>query len=231
MDDMPGEAGDAPVDGVGAHVDVVALALGDVDGLHPPAMARHLLRCATCRREYDETVATIGALLPAVPAVQPPLGFDQRVLERLAVAPPRERHRPARAGRTRAWLVAAAALLVLASGAVGWWVVASRGPDRAGIVSPLELSGGGGRVGTVSVAEVDGEAVMVVAILAASDGVSYRCRTTLADGTTIESRAWPPGNGAWIVPVPGASASAIAHVELLVDGTDHVWSTASFVSS
>ena len=47
---------------------------------------------------------------------------------------------------------------------------------------------------------------MVVAIVAAPDGVSYLCRTTFADGTTSESEAWPPGNGAWIVDLPAGHA-------------------------
>ena len=62
-------------------------------------MAAHVLRCAACRHEYDELAATVEDLLPAVPGVQPPLGFDERVLARLgATRPPAPTH-----GSRRRW--------------------------------------------------------------------------------------------------------------------------------
>ena len=60
--------------------DVVELVLGTSTAIGGRAMAAHVLRCAACRHEYDELAATVEDLLPAVPAVQPPLGFDERVL-------------------------------------------------------------------------------------------------------------------------------------------------------
>ena len=80
----------------------------------------------------------------------------------------------------------------------------------------------------MSISDVDGERVMVVAIVTAPDGVSYLCRTTFADGTTTDSEAWPPGSGAWIVALPASTTSPVETVDLVVDGTDHVWSSASF---
>ncbi|MCU1359767.1 MAG: hypothetical protein JWN99_1056, partial [Ilumatobacteraceae bacterium] len=56
----------------------------------------------------------------------------------------------------------------------------------------------------------------------------YRCRTTFSDGTVTESDPWPDGYGAWIVPLPGSSNVDVRSVQLVVDGTDHVWSSASF---
>ena len=208
----------------GEHVDVVALVLGDVDGRRRAEMAAHVLGCPTCRREYDEVAANVGELLPAVPGVQPPLGFDEHVLRRFQ---PRDTGRRPR----WAWLAAAAATLaIVVAAALGWW--ATRADDeRAGDVAALTLADGGAPVGTVSITDVAGERVMVVAIVAAPDGVSYLCRTTFADGTTSESEAWPPGNGAWIVDLPRATRSDIETVELVVDGTDHVWSSASFGAS
>ena len=82
----------------------------------------------------------------------------------------------------------------------------------------------------MSLSDLDGERVMVVAIVTAPDGVSYLCHTTFADGTTSDSEAWPPGSGAWIVDLP-APRSPVETVELVVDGTDRVWSSASFGAS
>ena len=198
----------------GDHVDVVALVLGDVDGRRRAEMAAHVLRCPTCRRDYDDAAAIVGDLLPAVPAVQPRarLRRARPATHAGPTGPPgplavaggrggRPDHRHRRGAR-----------LVGSSG-----TTASRRPATS---PPSQLTNGGDPVGTVSLSDVDGEQVMVVAIYTAPDGVSYLCRTTFADGTTSESEAWPPGSGAWIVDLPASTTSPVETVELVVDGTD-----------
>ena len=76
------------------HVDAVGLALGQFDGEKRAAAAEHVLTCGECRREFDEVNSIVGELLPVVPAVQPKLGFDVEVLQRLGIgAAPQRRHR------------------------------------------------------------------------------------------------------------------------------------------
>ena len=76
------------------HVDAVALALGQLDGHERAVAAEHVLTCRDCRHEFDEVNSIVGELLPAVPAVQPKLGFDVEVLQRLGIgAAPQRRHR------------------------------------------------------------------------------------------------------------------------------------------
>ena len=58
-------------------------------------------------------------------------------------------------------------------------------------------------VGTVAVSDVDGQRVMVVAIVDAPADVSYTCRTTLSDGIVVESEAWRPGRRCLARPAPG----------------------------
>ena len=86
MDDGRDTGLDAGGGNGGEHVDVISLVLGEVDSKRRTEMATHVLRCSTCRRDYDEMAATVRELLPAVPAVQPPLGFDQNVLGRLGIS-------------------------------------------------------------------------------------------------------------------------------------------------
>ena len=216
------------------HVDVVALVLGQVDGRERATMAAHLLACPACREEYDELAATVSALLPAVPAVQPPLGFDEQVVgrlgltdrDRVAEAVPASRRAPR---RRWVWLASAAAVVLLAIGGVAVWrSTRDATPSRVGDVAELQLASGGDAVGTVSVADVHGDTVMVVALLDAPEGVSYRCLTTFVDGTSVESEAWPPGSGAWLVPLPSGPHPDVARVDLVVDGSDAVWSSAAF---
>jgi anti-sigma factor RsiW len=204
--------------------DVVALVLGTVDGDRRAHMAAHVLACPVCRQEYDELSATVEDLLPAVPGVQPPLGFEERVLGRIgsaarAAAPP-----PARRSRWP-WLVAAAAAVLLALAVpLGLWA-RDDGSVTAGAVAPLRTEDGTA-VGTVAVSHLDGAPVMVVAFVAAPDGIAYHCRIRFADGTTLDTPAWQ-GNGAWVVPLAD-DTPGISSVDVMPDGTDRVWSRASF---
>ena len=100
------------------HVDAVALALGQLDGQERSAAAEHVLACGDCRHEFDEVNSIVGELLPAVPAVQPKLGFDVEVLQRLGIdtAPPRR--------RPRWWVLGIAAAAVVVRRVGGRRVVA-----------------------------------------------------------------------------------------------------------
>jgi hypothetical protein len=206
--------------------DVIELVLGTVDGDRRARLAAHVLRCAECRRQYDELAATVQDLLPAAPAVQPPLGFDERVLASLAA----DSGNGAAVGgaQRRRWpWIAAAALVIALLVPVGVWLASrSESAGSAGVVATLHRTQDGSSVGTVSVSDVGGKTVMVVAITDAPPDVSYYCRIAFADGTMIESGSWPEGNGAWIVPLSGGRAH-VTSVAVLPHGTEKVWSTAN----
>jgi hypothetical protein len=201
------------------HVDAVALALGQFDGQKRAAAAEHVLTCGHCRREFDEVNSIVGELLPAVPAVQPKLGFDVEVLQRLGIGTASQRR-----GR-RWWVLGVAAAAVIVVGlAIGGWLLA-RSAGGSSDAARLQLADGA-PVGTVAVEDVAGQRVMVVAIVDAPADVSYTCRIRLTDGRVVESPAWEPGGGAWVVPLPGDAQ--VTDVDLVVSGTDNVWSTATF---
>lgn len=212
------------------HLDgeLVDLALGLVDGPDRARMATHLSGCAACREEYDDIVGTLREVLAVAPEVEPPIGFDGRVLARLL--PPADGPASRLARRRRRWWVAAAAVAIpalLLAGAV----LAGSGPepDRSGAVAELAALDGD-PVGTVSVSDLAGRVTMVVAVVDAPPGARYLCRTTLQDGTVVESGPWAPrgGSGAWVVHLPDGTSGDVADVELVVASTDRVWSTASF---
>jgi anti-sigma factor RsiW len=212
------------IDPAERHVDVEALVLGHVDAPARATMAAHLLACPACRADYDHLSVVVSELLPSVPPVQPPLGFDQRALTHMGIDRP-----VATRTATRWWLAGAAAALVVLASAVGLWRSTSGDPSpTAGDVSSLQRVRGGDAVGTVSISEIEDRTVMVVALVGAPDGVAYRCRTTFADGTTSDTEPWPAGNGAWVVPLPDSQDGQVTTVELVVDGTDDVWSIATF---
>jgi hypothetical protein len=227
-----GGSGEPPDRHLDGHLgdDVVELVLGTVDGDRRAAMAAHVLRCPACRRDYDELAATMAELLPGVPGVQPPLGFDEDVLARFAADRSAARGRGTR--RRWPWLAGAAAVLVallLPLGIIAATRSHGSGPATAttGQVATLERAKDGTAVGTVSVGEVDGSRVMVVALVGAPADISYYCRITFTDGSTTDSETWPSGNGAWVVPLTGPSTD-VASVQVLPNGTEKVWSEAHF---
>lgn len=92
------------------------LALGTVSGPERAAALAHLLRCETCRTLVDELARAADGLLLLTPPVEPPPGFESRVLARIgAASPPGARH-PV---RRRLWVAAAAVALVAAMSGVG----------------------------------------------------------------------------------------------------------------
>ena len=206
--------------------ELVDLVLGDIDAGRRSALVTHVLRCPACRRTYDELAATVGDLLPGVPGAQPPLGFDERVLARLAVdVPGQGRSTGAGSSPPWRWVATAAAVLVALLVPVGAWLATRGDGSTAGELATLRLSRDDSPVGTVSISAVAGQPVMVVAILEAPAGVSYFCRARLADGTVVDSEAWPSGVGAWVLPLPDDDVTA---VDVLPAGTDRVWSSATF---
>jgi hypothetical protein len=217
--------------------ELVDLALGHVQGRRRAELTAHLLECAACRADYEALSTAVGDTVAAVPSVQPPVGFDAAVLERLAaespspgrtgrVTPRRRRRRPHRRARPT-WWIAAAAAIVLIAGAILYVAGRDDGESLAAVV-PLRVVESGETVGTVSVSEADGQAVLVVAVLGAPPDVSYTCRMWLEDGTVVEAPPWPATErGAWIVDVPGP-VDTLDRVELVATGSDHVWSSASF---
>lgn len=214
--------------------EVIELVLGHAAGRQRVEMTSHLLQCPACREDYDELAAAVGEVLPGVPAVQPPLGFDAAVLDRLArertaPAPPTAQApaSPRPAGR-RLWLAAAAVVALLAAGLVG--LVAGNFDDgsTASAAAPIRTTGDGRTVGTASVADIDGEDVLVVALLDAPPDVSYTCTMLLRDGSKVTTDPWPAmARGAWVVDIPGGDGDELEGIELVVTDTDRVWSSAA----
>src|SRR5580693_9607375 len=126
--------------------DVAAeLALGVLTGRERAQALAHLDHCASCREEVGQLTATGEGLLGLLPSVEPPAGFETRVMDRLGLTAPAPSpasrsgwtrrlaflgRKPARGagpglarppGRTRrALALAAVTLAVVAAGLGGW---------------------------------------------------------------------------------------------------------------
>jgi hypothetical protein len=101
-----------PADWCGAEISVLLpeLALGIASGEDRAAALEHLGMCADCRKVLAELSATADDLLELAPEVEPPAGFETRVLERIGARkrPTTTRRRPRLVGVVAAAASAAA---------------------------------------------------------------------------------------------------------------------------
>jgi Putative zinc-finger len=206
------------------------LALGVLNGGERAAAIAHLDRCPECR-EHIEPMAAVGdGLLELLPASEPPLGFESRVMERLDL--------PVRyAPRRRLRALAAAAAIALAFGAGGWVLGATFGHDstpaashapshapshaavQSGGLVTADLTSGGHRVGRVYA--YPGSPGWVYATLDLENGdEKVTCRLDHRDGTTdpIGSFTLRHGYGYWVIPARVNSSVTGARVTA-PDGT------------
>jgi len=91
-DDAGDDVGGAPGQGLppacaAIDPDLAELALGALTGKDRVAALAHLEECARCSAEVDELAAAADQLLHLAPAVEPPVGFEARVFERLGLRP------------------------------------------------------------------------------------------------------------------------------------------------
>jgi len=120
---------------------VPELALDILEPGERAAVAAHLAHCPACQGEVDAMVAVGARLLDLVPGTEPPLGFDRRVLAKIREGELDGEIKPGWAGRDRkgrrgagrrplaagrpphlfAGLAAAAAVVALVFGSLGWF--------------------------------------------------------------------------------------------------------------
>jgi hypothetical protein len=118
-----GEAG-----GAGAHPrdGLVELALGLSAGPDRDHVLAHVRSCAACQDELTALSGTATSLWEAARPVEPPAGFEQRVLASLDAGA--THHRPR--GRLLALAAALVALVALAAGVTVGWRLATGRDDR-----------------------------------------------------------------------------------------------------
>lgn len=230
---MTGPAGCARIDGLAEE-----FALGLLDGADRATVVAHLEGCRACGTRVAMLAEAGEHLLLVAPEVEPPVGFEQRVLDQLGsvTAPVLERR------RRRRWLVtaagiAAAALLVVGGAAL---VLRAVGPEGRELADPAEE-----RADLVSIRRgMDvGDAVLV----ASSPEV---VELDVAEWMDEVAKWENPPEGPWTMVVERADGSKETHrlaldddptprIRLdadsspvrsvsLVDGIDHIWCAATF---
>ena len=199
------------------------LALGVLPAHERAAAILHLDDCPECRAHLRQLTLVADQLLGLVPGVEPPAGFEQRVLGRfgLATAEPsfevapvvslpsrRELRRDRRpvGGRTRMLLATAAAVITLLAG-VGGFLTGQRSAPDSGVFEAILTTADHHAVGEVYA--VSGEHAWVsMKIDTGGRSENVVCRVVREDGSTVPLGKFSlkDGKGWWGAPVePGAA--------------------------
>jgi hypothetical protein len=182
--------------------ELAEFALGILDGRARVALLAHVENCADCTERLQELSATADLLMYIPVGVEPPLGFESGIIERIRQSQPTNRWRP------RAWqLVAAAAAVVVVSFGLGWTINHSSTPttpvQAAGAMKQHVLEANGHDVGTVY-AYSGSPSWMFVTVDATGAPSSVRCTIVTTSGAHefIGTFALTSGRGSWGASLP-----------------------------
>jgi hypothetical protein len=95
------------------------LALGTVSGAERAGALDHLAGCAACRALVEDLAGVADRLLLLAPVIEPPPGFESKVLARMGVAPVREL-RPTRRRRLVVGIAAVALVAAMSTAGAAW---------------------------------------------------------------------------------------------------------------
>jgi hypothetical protein len=216
--------------------DLAELALGILTGRERALALAHVEGCPACHAEMERLSLAADALLEMVPAVEPPLGFEVRLMERLGEISGTPRvARGWRRLRQPSHLLAGLLLLVaVGAGLGGGWLArggqhpsarrSAFGTAPGGRLESEPLVAGGRTLGNVAVySGSSGHASWLFMTL--DDGSwsgEATCQVRLADGATLPlGTFWlEKGYGAWGVTLPSGtgairSASVVSYQGVL----------------
>ena len=210
--------------------EIAELALGISTGRQRAQVLAHLEACPRCHAEMEQLSLAADSLLEVVPGVEPPLGFEVRLMERLWAG------RMARQPVRRQWFVRRSSLalaclsVLVAVGAgvgTGWLVRGGHqqpagrsafGTGPGGRVETASLVGAGRSIGKVTVYS-GGTVWLFMSLDDGSWSGKATCQVRLAGGKTeLLGTFWlDNGYGAWGVTLaPGTGR--IQSASVLSDG-------------
>ena len=231
------------------------LALGVLTGRERAQALAHLDHCASCREKVRELTATGEGLLGLLPSVEPPAGFEARVMDRLGLAAPAPspasqaswfsrmsfrgrpparqatgQSRPARRTQ-RVLALAAVAVAVVAAGLGGWGLRSgTSAPAGTPLSSATLLSASHQATGKIFLYDGSSRWLYMSVDMPAGNG-TVTCEVESRDGhiTTVGSFRLTDGRGYWGSPVPPTHGSLTGARLIGPGGT--VLATASFHSA
>ncbi len=216
--------------------ELAELALGIATGRRRAETLAHVERCQSCHAEMEELSRSADSMLDVIPGVEPPLGFEVRLAERLGAgrAVRRVAGRQLTGGKWRSrrlsiLLACLLAIVALGAGVGTGWLVRGTGPrssvpsafgtEAGGRVATRSLVAGGRGIGYVTVYSAGtsaGADWLFMSLGVGSWSGEATCEVHLADGAKLQlGTFWlDDGYGAWGVRLPSgtgriASASVL----------------------
>jgi hypothetical protein len=177
-------------------------ALGVLPTVDRAAALSHLRTCAACER-YVQELAALGDRLTGLPTgVEPPLGFDGRVMRRLGFRP------------RRRWLAAAAVVVAVLFGAGGWVLHGLVHDD----LTKTTIIADGNQVGDVFTYTDDGPPWVYVALTDLPQSGTMHCQLIFANGRLLDVGSFliEAGSGGWGGPAP-LTESDLVEVRILAE--------------
>ncbi len=198
--------------------ELAELALGTLSGRNRSEGLDHVASCPRCAAELERLSIVVDTLLQLAPEIEPPLGFELRLAERLRGAP--TARQPKRFRRTSALAAAAAAaVMVLLGFGLGSLVTAGGGGNQnqsatAGFTA-ANLTSHGSVLGKV-VISAGSPAWMFMTLSGGPLSGKVKCDVTLAGGKveTIGVFTISGGYGAWDAPLR-SPADAVRSARLI----------------
>lgn len=212
--------GDGPSQCEAVQDELAELSLGTLTGRMRSEVLAHVECCAPCRAELEQLSVVSDALLQLAPRVQPPVGFELRLKERLQAPASR---RPGRARRLGALCAAAVVMVVLGFG-LGALVTpgggVSRGRAGTANVTTANLTSRGRVLGEVMIS-AGRPAWVFMTINGRAWPPTVRCEVTLVGGRveTIGSFELSGEYGAWGAPLTSAARQVRSARLIAPDGT------------
>jgi len=192
------------------------LALGIADARTRAVALQHLEQCSSCRRRVQRLSEVSDGLSELVPPVEPPVGFESRVISELHPAPS-----PTSGNVAHRFMIAAAIVaLALIAGITGWLVGTSKATNNPpshssaaanGHAVTADLVGQQGTVGQV-VLSAGGDPWMSMAVQGEMGHARVRCQVVESDGHVITLGSFPveEGYGYWASALPtGATVRTV----------------------
>jgi hypothetical protein len=232
------------------------LALGVLTGRERARALAHLDRCEACRENVRQLTVTGEELVGLLPAIEPPAGFETRVMERLGLGTPAPAPAPARwvslthrFGRKLAdWIgggwtgrggvshprrmlaAAATAVAVIAAGLGGWGLhAATSSPAASPLSSAAFLTASHQTAGKIFFYDGDHRWLYMSVDIGSGNGTVI-CQVEGPDGhlTTVGSFQLTGGYGYWGSPDPVTNGPLTG--ARLVTTTGTVLATATFAA-
>ena len=195
--------------------ELAELALGVLTGRERARTLSHVESCPRCAEDLEILSRTADTVLQAAPDMEPPLGFEVRLFERMGVTDAVPRRRRGRGFRPSRWVpavvgVAAAALAL----GIGFSVTSSPNPNRDQAAGPTPTSTSSHQVVTADLVS-DGKTVgrvmtfdgkkpwMSMMLDDSSARGTVRCVVVTENGKvhTVGTFESHEGYGAWMAPL------------------------------